>query len=95
MPALQAAPGRRPNTWYDNWEVLATECRPPLTTVDLNLEQLGTTAVKHLFARLDGNQHAGVIRRPGRLVGRAHPPALRPARSDHHQRQAGTPPVAW
>ncbi|GIF18425.1 LacI family transcriptional regulator [Actinoplanes tereljensis] len=53
---------------YDNWEVLATECRPPLTTVDLNLEQLGTTAAQHLFALLDGNQHAGVIRQPGRLV---------------------------
>jgi LacI family transcriptional regulator len=53
---------------YDNWEVLATECRPPLTTVDLNLEQLGTTAVQHLFAALDGNQTSGVIRQPGRLV---------------------------
>jgi LacI family transcriptional regulator len=53
---------------YDNWEVLATECRPPLTTVDLNLEQLGTTAVRHLFAALDGNPSSGVIREPGRLV---------------------------
>jgi LacI family transcriptional regulator len=53
---------------YDNWEVIATECRPPLTTVDLNLEQLGTTAVRHLFAALDGNPSSGVIRQPGRLV---------------------------
>jgi LacI family transcriptional regulator len=53
---------------YDNWEVFATECRPPLTTVDLNLEQLGATAVRHLFAALDGDQHAGVVRQPGRLV---------------------------
>ena len=53
---------------YDNWEVIATECRPPLTTVDLNLEQLGTTAVRHLFAALDGDRHSGVIRQPGRLV---------------------------
>ena len=53
---------------YDNWEVFATECRPPLTTVDLNLEQLGATAVRHLFAALDGDQHSGVIRQPGRLV---------------------------
>jgi LacI family transcriptional regulator len=53
---------------YDNWEVIATECRPPLTTVDLNLEQLGATAVKHLFAALDGNRSSGVIRQPGRLV---------------------------
>jgi LacI family transcriptional regulator, galactose operon repressor len=53
---------------YDNWEVLATECRPPLTTVDLNLEQLGATAVQHLFAALDGRRSSGVIRQPGRLV---------------------------
>ena len=53
---------------YDNWEVFATECRPPLTTVDLNLEQLGATAVQHLFAALDGDRHGGVIRQPGRLV---------------------------
>ncbi|GAA1558019.1 LacI family DNA-binding transcriptional regulator [Dactylosporangium maewongense] len=53
---------------YDNWEVFATECRPPLTTVDLNLEQLGATAVRHLFAALDGDHHSGVVRQPGRLV---------------------------
>ncbi|MFG2041699.1 substrate-binding domain-containing protein, partial [Dactylosporangium sp. NPDC048998] len=53
---------------YDNWEVFATECRPPLTTVDLNLEQLGATAVQHLFAVLDGEQHSGVVRQPGRLI---------------------------
>ena len=53
---------------YDNWEVLATECRPPLTTVDLGLEQLGATAVNHLFAALDGRATSGVIRHPGRLI---------------------------
>jgi LacI family transcriptional regulator len=49
---------------YDNREVLATECRPPLTTVDLRLEQRGATAVKHLFAALDGKATRGVVRRP-------------------------------
>ncbi|WP_434740320.1 LacI family DNA-binding transcriptional regulator [Micromonospora sp. SH-82] len=53
---------------YDNWEFFAADCRPPLTTVDLNLERLGATAVNHLFAALDGNGTAGVIRQPGRLV---------------------------
>jgi LacI family transcriptional regulator len=53
---------------YDNWEVFATDCRPPLTTVDLNLQQLGATAVKHLFAALDGPRTSGVIRQPCRLV---------------------------
>jgi LacI family transcriptional regulator len=53
---------------YDNWEVFAADCRPPLTTVDLNLEQLGATAVRHLFAALDGQRPTGVIRQPCRLV---------------------------
>lgn len=53
---------------YDNWEVFAADCRPPLTTVDLNLEQLGATAVMHLFAALDGHRASGVIRQPCRLV---------------------------
>jgi LacI family transcriptional regulator len=53
---------------YDNWEVIATECRPPLTTVDLNLEQLGASAVRHLFAALDGEKVSGVVREPGRLI---------------------------
>jgi LacI family transcriptional regulator len=53
---------------YDNWEVFATECRPPLTTVDLGLEQLGATAVHHLFATLDGKAATSVIRHSGSLI---------------------------
>ena len=53
---------------YDNWEVLAADCRPPLTTVDLNLEQLGATAVRQLSAALEGTMPNGVIRQPCRLV---------------------------
>jgi LacI family transcriptional regulator len=53
---------------YDNWEVFASDCRPPLTTVDVNLQALGATAVSYLFAALDGDKSSGVIRCPGRLV---------------------------
>jgi LacI family transcriptional regulator len=53
---------------YDNWDIFAADCRPPLTTVDLGLQQLGATAVEHLFAALDGAQRSGVIRHPCRLV---------------------------
>jgi LacI family transcriptional regulator len=53
---------------FDNWEIFAADCRPPLTTVDVNLEQLGATAVAHLFAALDGERRSGVIRQPCRLV---------------------------
>jgi LacI family transcriptional regulator len=53
---------------YDNWEVLAADSQPPLTTVDLNLESLGATAVMHLFEALEGKPNSGVIRQPCRLV---------------------------
>jgi LacI family transcriptional regulator len=53
---------------YDNWEVFAAECRPPLTTIDLNLQNIGGIAVAQLFAALDGTRTSGVIRCPGRLV---------------------------
>jgi LacI family transcriptional regulator len=53
---------------FDNWEIFASECRPPLTTVDVNLEQLGAAAVRHLFAAMDGNPTSGPLRQPGRLV---------------------------
>ncbi|MCG5213540.1 LacI family DNA-binding transcriptional regulator [Streptosporangium sp. KLBMP 9127] len=53
---------------YDNWEVLSTETRPALTTVDMNLETLGRTAAQHLFAAIDGRATPGVHRLPCRLV---------------------------
>ncbi|MEV6236561.1 LacI family DNA-binding transcriptional regulator [Lentzea sp. NPDC051838] len=53
---------------YDNWEIFASDCRPPLTTIDLNLQQLGTTAVTHLLAALGGSPTSGVARQPCRLV---------------------------
>ncbi|OPG14758.1 LacI family DNA-binding transcriptional regulator [Microbispora sp. GKU 823] len=53
---------------YDNWEVLSTETRPPLTTVDMNLEVLGRTAAQHLFAAMDGRATPGVHRMPCRLI---------------------------
>ena len=53
---------------FDNWEIFATESQPPLTTVDVNLEQMGAAAVHHLFAALDGIPTSGTIRQPVRLV---------------------------
>ncbi|MCE6996047.1 LacI family transcriptional regulator [Saccharothrix sp. S26] len=61
---------------YDNWEEFAADCRPPLTTVDLDLERLGTTAARYLFEALDGRRPSGVIRQPCRLVVRESTTAL-------------------
>lgn len=53
---------------YDNWEIFATESRPPLSTVDLDLERLGATAAHHLIAALEGEHRTGVVHHPGRLI---------------------------
>jgi LacI family transcriptional regulator len=64
---------------YDNWEIFAGECRPSLTTVDVNLEQLSKTAVKYLFDALDGQPSSGTLRQPCRLVIRESTGVARPA----------------
>jgi LacI family transcriptional regulator len=55
---------------FDNWEVLATSSRPPLTSVDMNLETLGRVAAERLSAAFSGELAAGVERLPCRLVPR-------------------------
>ena len=39
---------------YDNWEVLATNSRPELTSIDANLQQLGRAAAQRIFDAIDG-----------------------------------------
>ncbi|HXM54210.1 MAG TPA: LacI family DNA-binding transcriptional regulator [Candidatus Dormibacteraeota bacterium] len=53
---------------YDNWEILATATRPPLTSVDMGLEGVGRTAAHLLLARIEGERDAGVRRLPCTLV---------------------------
>ncbi len=55
----------------DNWRPLATSCRPPLTTVDLQLEQIGRVAAQELLARIAGGGATGPRLLPGRLIVRA------------------------
>lgn len=54
---------------FDNWEVLTTNARPELTSVDPDLQQLGRTAAQRVFAALDGaDTGTGTEYLPGRLV---------------------------
>lgn len=53
---------------FDNWEVMATACRPPLTTVDMELGALGRMAAAKLLAAIEGRPEPGVHRTPCRLV---------------------------
>jgi LacI family transcriptional regulator len=55
----------------DNWEVMVEGCRPPLTTIDLNLSELGHTAATKLLRAIEGHPlEQGVQLMPCRLVTR-------------------------
>src|SRR5579875_2228255 len=56
-------------TGYDNWPVFALETDPALTTLDMDLEHLGASAVSDLFALMGGARVGGGVRHhPGTLV---------------------------
>ena len=67
-----AVPGRIAVIGFDNWQVLAQETRPPLSSIDMNLTTLGQE-VGHALARMiAGTPHpAGTTRLPCTLVPRA------------------------
>jgi LacI family transcriptional regulator len=52
----------------DNWRPMAASCRPPLTTVDLRLEEIGRVAAQELLARIAGGTSSGARLLPGRLI---------------------------
>ncbi|HXM54961.1 MAG TPA: LacI family DNA-binding transcriptional regulator [Candidatus Dormibacteraeota bacterium] len=56
---------------FDNWDVMALGARPPLTSVDMNLDGLGRAAGEELLSMLDGERRSGVLRLPCELVVRA------------------------
>lgn len=49
-------------TGYDNWAVFAEETDPALTTLDMDLEHLGASAVSDLFAMIGGARVGGGTR---------------------------------
>lgn len=65
---------------FDNWDLMATATRPRLTSVDMNLNQLGREAGTRLMAMIRGeHQQGGMLRLPCTLVVRqscgGEPPA--------------------
>jgi LacI family transcriptional regulator len=55
----------------DIWEVMVEGCRPPLTTIDLNLTELGHAAATKLLRAIEGHPlEQGVQLMPCRLVTR-------------------------
>src|SRR5579875_3185551 len=69
---------------FDNWEVIAAACRPPLTTVDMNLRELGRVAGEKLLAAIDGHPSTGLQLLPCSLV----------LRESSRPRHSGTPEQA-
>ncbi|MFC8732384.1 LacI family DNA-binding transcriptional regulator [Luteimicrobium sp. NPDC057192] len=53
---------------HDNWEVLAMNARPPLSTIDMNLQELGRRAAGMLFDAIGGSPTHGVEKLPCRLM---------------------------
>lgn len=54
---------------FDNWEVLAANSRPELTSIDANLQNLGRAAALSIFDAIDqGSVSPGLHRLPTRLV---------------------------
>jgi LacI family transcriptional regulator len=66
---------------FDNWEVMATSSRPPLTTVDMELGELGRIAAQLLREMIDGHPRAGCHPLPCRLVERGSSGRARGRRS--------------
>lgn len=65
---------------FDNWEVMAAATRPPLTSVDMNLHELGHQAAQLLLSMIGGHPAHGQRHLPCRLVVREStaPPAQQP-----------------
>ena len=53
---------------FDNWDVMALAARPPLTSVDMNLRELGRVAGERLIAMMAGERLRGVERLTCSLV---------------------------
>ncbi|WP_421761988.1 LacI family DNA-binding transcriptional regulator [Devosia sp.] len=53
---------------FDNWEVMTSAARPPLTSVDMNLSALGHEAGRLLIGMIGGERLRGIRRLPCTLV---------------------------
>ncbi|MET8154887.1 LacI family DNA-binding transcriptional regulator [Sphaerisporangium sp. NPDC005289] len=70
--ALRAAGRRIPDdvalVGFDNWDVMIEGAKPPLTSVDMNLQGLGRSAAERLLAAINGSPSPGVHALPCHLV---------------------------
>ena len=73
--AMRAAGRRVPDdiaiVGFDNWEPMVLGADPPLSSVDMCLEDIGRAAAEDLLAAIGGEPARGVRTVPSRLVVRA------------------------
>ena len=55
---------------FDNWEIMSAHARVPLSTVDMDLHEVGRTAAQRLLEAIDGHRSHGVEFLPCRLLPR-------------------------
>ena len=55
-------------TGHDNWKILVSGSRPPLTSIDMNLEDLGRRGATRLREAIEGSPAPGVEKLACRLV---------------------------
>ena len=53
---------------FDNWEIIAEATRPPLTTVDMNLVELGREGGRRMLDLIAGKEWKGLDRLPCTLI---------------------------
>ena len=63
-----AVPGQVAIVGFDNWDVMTLAARPPLSSVDMNLRELGRLAGERLMEMMAGERRKGVERLPCSLV---------------------------
>lgn len=63
-----AVPGDVAIVGFDNWGVMVTAARPPLTSIDMNLQALGREAGERLLSMIAGERSCGIRRLPCTLV---------------------------
>ena len=66
--AGRVIPGDVAVVGVDNWEPMALGAQPPLTSVDMGLEEIGHQAARMLLAAIAGEPERGVRTVPCRLV---------------------------
>lgn len=56
---------------HDDWDILVTASRPPLTSMSNQVEEIGALAAAQLLDAIDGKPHHGITYVPCKLVPRA------------------------